>query len=173
MANRPHQEVSRSFSCLRGRSRLAHTLALPGQKRSIPGELSCCARAGFDGPFDFRKLLHAGTGTPSVYPVSARVAGQEIWRPGVPRATITLPELRSEAYRRGQSGLARAAPSGPAVAGSMIAGAGLIAAVLVADLALGAFLRGVSLSSAFLARTAIEEAGLIAGVLAGAFLAHE
>jgi hypothetical protein len=55
----------------------------------------------------------------------------------------------------------------------MLAGVGLIAAVLLGDFVLGAFLRGVILSGAFLTGTAVEEAGLIVGVLLGAFLTHE
>lgn len=101
------------------------------------------------------------------------MVGQDSRRPGVQRAAITLPDLRSEGHLRGQLDLTRAAPSATAVAGSMIVGVGLVAAVLIGDLVLGAFLRGVVLSGAFLTRTAVEEAGLIVGVLLGAFLARE
>jgi hypothetical protein len=101
-----------------------------------------------------------------VYYVSSR-------RPVLPQAAITLSEPRSEAHLRGQSGLMRTAPSVTAVVGSVIVGVGLIAVVLIGDLLVGAFLRGVVLSGAFVTRTAVEEAGLIAGVLLGAFLTRE
>jgi hypothetical protein len=111
-----------------------------------------------------------GRRAPSVYYVSSRVVWQDKRRAGVPQAVITVSELRSEPHLRSPD-LTRAAPSVTAVVGSMVVGAGLIVAVLVADFILGAFLRGVS--GSVLTRTAVEEAVVIVGVLLGAFLTHE
>ncbi len=90
---------------------------------------------------------------------------------GVPQAAIDVLELGRGARDAGQSDLTRAAP-GTAVVGAVIVGAGLMVAILVGVLLLGDFLTGTVLSGAVLARTAAEEAVLIVGVLAGAFLAH-
>jgi hypothetical protein len=89
-----------------------------------------------------------------------------------PQGTGEVLELRSKAHDAGQSGLACAAP-GTAVVGAFIVGAGLIIAVLLGDLVLGASLRGVVPTAANLITAAVEEAALMVAVLTGAFLAYK